>query len=115
MTIVGSFPKRTTKVMECTEIFRRSRFAGSLTPLLLRMFWDSNPGIPRHPLLEDRTTEIVPAASAGDMSKLRQLWPQSLFSEMSRLTWRRSVGSVSAGLVAYDQAHVLIVGGTSPA
>ena len=44
----------------------------------------------------------VPTASVGDMSKLRQLWPQSLFSEMSKhqTEWRRSVGSVSAGLAA---------------
>ena len=52
-------------------------------------------------LLEDMTTENVPAALAGDMSDLRKLRPQS---------WSRSVVSVSASLAACDQAYVLIVG-----
>ena len=39
------------------------------------------PGIPR---LENMTTKIVPAASAGDLSDLRRLWPKSLCSGFKR-------------------------------
>ena len=67
-------------------------------------------------LLENMTTKIVPAASAGDMSDLRRLWhklnPCWQECRIVRLTWSRSAGSVGAGITACDQAHVLIVGGS---
>ena len=54
----------------------------------------------RNILLEDMTSKNVPAASAGDMSELRQLWHQSLFSEMSEHQ------NVSAGLATELQPVV---------
>ena len=57
------------------------------------------------------TTEIVPAVSTADLCELRQLWPQSLLSEMSKrqtdLEMQRRFSGLQAGTCSYCGRHIV--------
>ena len=70
---------------------------------IIRVFIPDNLAEPRgfqDILLEDMTTEIVPAISAGDMNDLRTVWPNCQGCRSVRLTGSRSAGSVCADLAS---------------